>query len=77
MPTWATGINKRGAAMRGFTLIELLVVVVILAVLAGALPLAMGGLGGERQLEHVLGQIDRDRGRGNGFRRSMHIGLLS
>ncbi|HST27081.1 MAG TPA: type II secretion system minor pseudopilin GspH [Rudaea sp.] len=38
--------------MRGFTLIELLVVVVILAVLAGALTLAMGGLGGERQLEH-------------------------
>jgi general secretion pathway protein H len=37
--------------MRGFTLIELLVVVVILAVLAGALTLAMGGLGGERQLE--------------------------
>jgi general secretion pathway protein H len=35
----------------GFTLIELLVVVVILAVLAGALTLAMGGLGGERQLE--------------------------
>jgi general secretion pathway protein H len=51
MPTWATGINKRGAAMRGFTLIELLVVVVIIAVLAGALTLAMGGLGGERQLE--------------------------
>ena len=38
-------------SMRGFTLIELLVVVVILAVLAGALTLAMGGLGGERQLE--------------------------
>ena len=36
---------------RGFTLIELLVVVVILAVLAGALTLAMGGLGGERRLE--------------------------
>ncbi|MBU6199385.1 MAG: type II secretion system minor pseudopilin GspH [Xanthomonadaceae bacterium] len=35
----------------GFTLIELLVVVVILAVLAGALTLAMGGLGGERRLE--------------------------
>ncbi|MBS0557914.1 MAG: type II secretion system minor pseudopilin GspH [Proteobacteria bacterium] len=32
-------------------MIELLVVVVILAVLAGALTLAMGGLGGERQLE--------------------------
>jgi len=51
MQTSAIGINKRGAAMRGFTLIELLVVVVILAVLAGALILAMGGLGGERQLE--------------------------
>ena len=51
MPTSETGINKRSTAMRGFTLIELLVVVVILAVLAGALTLAMGGLGGERQLE--------------------------
>jgi len=51
MPMSETGINKRGIAMRGFTLIELLVVVVILAVLAGALTLAMGGLGGERQLE--------------------------
>ncbi|MHB8446504.1 MAG: type II secretion system minor pseudopilin GspH [Rudaea sp.] len=35
----------------GFTLIELLVVVVILAMLAGALTLAMGGLGSERRLE--------------------------
>jgi general secretion pathway protein H len=51
MQTSATGINKRSTIMRGFTLIELLVVVVILAVLAGALTLAMGGLGGERQLE--------------------------
>lgn len=45
------GNNQRCAGMRGFTLIELLVGVVILAVLAGALTLAMGGLGGERQLE--------------------------
>src|SRR5215469_6861662 len=55
MPTSEIGIIDPSArlstAMRGFTLIELLVVVVILAVLAGALTLAMGGLGGERQLE--------------------------
>lgn len=37
---------------RGFTLIELLVVIVIIAVLAGALTLAMDGIGGERRLEH-------------------------
>jgi general secretion pathway protein H len=37
---------------RGFTLIELLVVVVIVAVVAGALTLAVGGAGGERQLAH-------------------------
>lgn len=41
----------------GFTLIELLVVVVILAVLAGALTLAMGGLGGERQLEQQARRV--------------------
>ena len=35
---------------RGFTLIELLVAVVIVAVLAGALTLAVGSIGGERQL---------------------------
>lgn len=34
----------------GFTLIELLVVVVIVAVIAGALTLSIGGAGGERQL---------------------------
>ena len=55
MPMWAIGTTdsdtRLSMSMRGFTLIELLVVVVILAVLAGALTLAMGGLGGERQLE--------------------------
>ncbi|MGH8042687.1 MAG: type II secretion system minor pseudopilin GspH [Rudaea sp.] len=43
--------------MRGFTLIELLVVVVILAVLAGALTLAVGGIGGERQLEQQTQRV--------------------
>lgn len=56
MLTWATGIEtwrgaQRASPARGFTLIELLVVVVILAVLAGALTLSIGSLGGERQLE--------------------------
>lgn len=41
----------RGLAS-GFTLIELLVVVVIVAVLAAALTLSIGSVGGARQLEH-------------------------
>jgi general secretion pathway protein H len=47
--------NPRGP--RGFTLIEILVVVVILAVLAGAVTLAVGGVGGERQLAHEAEQL--------------------
>ena len=42
---------------RGFTLIEILVVVVILAVLAGALTLAMNGVGGERRLAAQSEQV--------------------
>lgn len=42
--------NSEPRLCTGFTLIEILVVVVILAVLAGALTLAAGGVGGERQL---------------------------
>jgi len=41
----------------GFTLIEILVVVVILAVLAGAVTLAVGGVGGERQLARAAEQM--------------------
>ena len=41
---------------RGFTLIEILVVVVILAVVAGAVTFAVGGIGGERQLAHQAEQ---------------------
>lgn len=44
-------------AARGFTLIELLVVVVILAVLAGAVTLAVGAVGGERQLARETEQM--------------------
>jgi len=44
-------------AMRGFTLIEILVVVVILAVLAGAVTLAVGSVGGERQLAREAEQL--------------------
>lgn len=53
------GAGNSSANLRrhGFTLIELLVVVVILAVLAGALTLAMGGLGGERQLEQQARRV--------------------
>jgi general secretion pathway protein H len=52
MATSATGIDRTARPMiaRGFTLIEILVVVVILAVLAGALTLAVNGVGGERRL---------------------------
>ena len=42
---------------RGFTLIELLVVVVIIAVLAGAVALAVGAAGGERQLAREAEQM--------------------
>ena len=41
---------------RGFTLIEILVVMVILAVVAGAVTFAIGGVGGERQLAHQAEQ---------------------
>ena len=41
---------------RGFTLIEILVVIVILAVVAGAVTFAIGGVGGERQLAHQAEQ---------------------
>jgi general secretion pathway protein H len=40
----------------GFTLIEILVVIVILAVVAGAVTFAIGGVGGERQLAHQAEQ---------------------
>jgi len=43
--------------VRGFTLIEILVVVVIFAVLAGAVTLAVGGVGGERQLGRQAEQV--------------------
>ena len=40
----------------GFTLVEILVVIVILAVVAGAVTFAIGGVGGERQLAHQAEQ---------------------
>lgn len=43
--------RARMHAMHGFTLIEILVVVVILAVLAGAVSIAVAGVGGERMLK--------------------------
>ncbi|MGA9333154.1 MAG: type II secretion system minor pseudopilin GspH [Rudaea sp.] len=48
--------NHQSRIPNGFTLIEILVVVVILAVLAGALTLAVGGVGGARQLAHAAAQ---------------------
>jgi general secretion pathway protein H len=47
--------NPRRA--RGFTLLEILVVVVILGVLAGAVTLAIGAVGGERQLARQAEQV--------------------
>jgi len=42
---------------RGFTLIEILVVVVILGVVIGAVTLAIGSVGGERQLARQAEQV--------------------
>jgi len=50
-------ISNRQSRCLGFTLIEILVVVVILAVLAGALTLSVGGVGGERQLAREAEQL--------------------
>jgi len=47
--------NPRSA--RGFTLIEILVVVVILGVVIGAVTLAVGAVGGERQLARQAEQV--------------------
>ena len=61
---WATGNKPAGfprsanrRAPRGFTLIELLVVVVILGVVIGAVTLAVGSVGGERQLARQAEQM--------------------
>ncbi len=48
--------SNRGLTHHGFTLIEILVVIVILAVVAGAVTFAIGGVGGERQLAHQAEQ---------------------
>jgi general secretion pathway protein H len=50
-------LNPNPRVRRGFTLIELLVVVVILAVLVGAVTLAVGSVGGERQLARQAEQV--------------------
>jgi general secretion pathway protein H len=52
-----TESSALGPQPSGFTLIEILVVVVILAVLAGAVTLGIGGVGGERQLAREAEQL--------------------
>ena len=49
-------VRKR-AARSGFTLIEILVVVVILGVVIGAVTLAVGAVGGERQFARQAEQV--------------------
>jgi general secretion pathway protein H len=49
--------NRESRISRGFTLIEILVVVVILGVVIGAVTLAIGAVGGERQLARQAEQV--------------------
>ena len=46
-----------GVRQRGFTLIEILVVVVIIALMAAVMTVAVGALGGDRQIEDEADRI--------------------
>ena len=46
-----------GVRQRGFTLIEILVVVVIIALMAAVMTVAVGALGGDRQIEEEADRI--------------------
>jgi general secretion pathway protein H len=49
--------SLQGARERGFTLIEILVVVVIIAIMAAVMTVAVGALGGDREIEEEADRI--------------------
>lgn len=49
--------SRPGIRQRGFSLLEILVVVVIIALMAAVMTVAIGALGGDREIEEEVGRL--------------------